>query len=388
MFVGHHFERDELAFQSAAMRLSDLDSWIGRSGIVTEPDYPHIESRSRPIYKMTFTPLPDETCPFSRGRLKLGFGWKPGGDPIHGISFQQWPGIIIEYDQMQPFNIIQKDVDRIQALATLCIDTPTSLDNLVLWRPDIKAKVLSGADADIEQRIEWIAQPIRYVDPQERQQRHSYQMLLGFEELGGIEAVARWLDTSRRFQRALDYFMSIKHAKHMFAENRLLNVTFAAEAVHRIITQRAPYMDEETFNGLLGIYLENTPKEHRDWLRGRIEHGNEPPLRRRLLELATRAGVATRPLIGEKKTWAHTLTQVRNELTHLATESRVFDGADLLFLTESVYAVVRICMLMECGVSPETLTEKANSSTMTWYRDRLRGAMENVRSQLAWPPSD
>jgi ApeA N-terminal domain 1 len=69
MFVGHHFERDELAFQSAAMRLSDLDSWIGRSGIVTEAEYPHIESRSRPIYKMAFTPLPDETCPFSRGRV-------------------------------------------------------------------------------------------------------------------------------------------------------------------------------------------------------------------------------------------------------------------------------------------------------------------------------
>jgi hypothetical protein len=182
--------------------------------------------------------------------------------------------------------------------------------------------------------------------------------------------------------------MSIKHAKHMFAENRFLNVTFAAEAVHRIITQRAPYMDEEAFNALLGIYLENTPEEHRDWLRGRIEHANEPPLRKRLLELATRAGAATRPLIGEKKTWAHTLTQVRNELTHVATESRVFDGADLIFLTESVYAVVRICMLMECGVSPETLTEKGNSSTMTWYRDRLRGAMENVRSQLASPVSD
>jgi hypothetical protein len=85
---------------------------------------------------------------------------------------------------MQAFDVIQKDVDRIQALVTLCIDAATSLDSLVLWRPDIKAKVLSGEDAGIEQRIEWIAQPIRYVDPQERQPRHSHQMLLGFEELG------------------------------------------------------------------------------------------------------------------------------------------------------------------------------------------------------------
>jgi hypothetical protein len=382
MFVGHHFERDELAFQSAAVRLSDLDSWVGRSGIATEDDYPHIESRSRPIYKMAFTPPLEETYPFSRGRVKLAFGWKPGGDPIHGISFQQWPGIIIEYDEMQAFDVIQRDVGRIQDLVTLCIDAPTALDSLVLQRPDIQAKVLSGEDTGFAQPIEFVATPIRYVDPQERQPRHWHQMLLGFEELGGIEAIARWLDASQRFQRALNSFMSIKHAKQMFAENRFLNVTFAAEAFHRI-TLGAPYMDEEAFNGLLDAYLKNTPEEHRDWLRGKIEYGNEPPLRKRLQQLAARAGAATRPLIGDKGRWAYTLSQVRNELTHLGNNSRVFHGADLLFLTESVYAVVRICMLMECGVSSETLTKKANSPAMTWYRDRLKATIEKVRSQLA-----
>jgi hypothetical protein len=122
---------------------------------------------------------------------------------------------------------------------TLCIDAPTSLDSLRLWRPDIRAKVLSGEDAGVEQRIEFIALPLRYVDPQERRPRHEHQMLLTLEELGGIEAIARWLDGSLRFQRALNSLMSIKHAKQMFAENRFLNVTFAAEAFHRTTQGRA-----------------------------------------------------------------------------------------------------------------------------------------------------
>jgi hypothetical protein len=230
MFIGHHFERDELAFQSASVMLSDLDSWVGRSGIAMEDDYPDTESRTQTIYRMAFTPPPEETCPFSRGRVKLAFGWKSGGDPIHGISFQQWPGITIEYDQMQAFDVIRKDVGRIQDLVTLCIDAPTLVDSLVLRRPDIQAKVLSGEDSGFEQPIEFIAPPIRNVDPRERQPRHWHQMLLGFEELGGVEAIARWLDASQRFQRALDSFMSIKHAKQMFMENHFLNVTFAAEA--------------------------------------------------------------------------------------------------------------------------------------------------------------
>ncbi len=385
MFVGHHFERDdELAFQSASVLLSDLDSWVGRTGIAVEDGYPHNESGTQAIYSMAFTPPPEESCAFSRGRVKLGFGWRPGGDPIHGIRFQQWPGITIEYDEMQAFDVIRKDIGRIQDLVTLCIDAPTAVDSLSLRRQDIQAKVLSGEDAGFAQRIEFIAQTIRYVDPQERQPRHWHQMLLSFEELGGVDAIARWLDASQRFQRALDSFMSIKHAKQMFSENRFLNVTFAAEAFHRITLGR-PYMDEESFNGLLDIYLANTPEEHRDWLLGRIKYGNEPPLRKRLHQLAARAGDATRPLIGKKDRWAYTLSQVRNELTHLGTNSRVFRGADLLFLTESVYAVVRICMLLECCVSHETLVEKANSSTSTWYRDRLKGSLERVRRQLAEP---
>jgi hypothetical protein len=383
MFVGHHFERDELAFQSASVVLSDLDSWVGRSGIALEE--PHLESVSgtQPIYRMIFTPPREETCRFSRGRLKLAFGWKPAGDPIHGISFRQWPGIKIEYDRMQAFDVIRKDVGRIQDLVTLCIDAPTAIDSLILQRPDIRVKVLSGEETDFQQPIEFIAQPLRYVDPQERKPRHWHQMLLGFEELGGLEAIARWLDASQGFQRALDSFMSIRHAKQMYAENRFLNVTFAAEAFHRMVTSGTPYMNEEAFTGLLNAYLANTPKEHHEWLKGRIEHGNEPPLGKRLRQLAARAGAATRPLIGKRDGWAYTLSQVRNELTHIGPDSNEFHGEDLLFLTESVYAVVRICMLMECGVSQEILTKKANSSSMTWYRDRLHESVQRVRNQLA-----
>jgi hypothetical protein len=169
----------------------------------------------------------------------------------------------------------------------------------------------------------------------------------------------------------------------MYAENRFLNVTFAAEAFHRIVTSGAPYMDEEAFTGLLNVHLANTPEEHHEWLRGRIEHGNEPPLGKRLRQLAARAGAGTRPLIGRRDPWAYTLSQVRNELTHIGPDSKEFRGEDLLLLTESVYAVVRICMLMECGVSHEILTRKANSSSIAWYRERLKGSMERVRSQLA-----
>jgi len=76
------------------------------------------------------------------------------------------------------------------------------------------------------------------------------------------------------------------------------------------------------------------------------------------------------------------VSNVRNELTHLGNNSRSFEGSDLLFLAESVYAVVCICMLLECGVSSETLASKVNSHRMTWDRERLMKLIVNVRSQF------
>lgn len=379
MFIGHHFGLDRLEFQSAIVALRDLDSWVDRSGIAEE-HYLSNQGPSDMTYKMTFTPLPEESHSFSRGRTALDHTWKSAGDPVHGISFQQSPVIRIEYKQIQPFDVIHKDVNRIQNLVSLCIDAPTAIDGLILKRPDVPAETFSGEDSRYQQAVEFLAPPLRYIEPQEYKPRHWHQMLLSYEELGGIASIARWLDVSQRFQRALDSFMSIKHAKQMFAENRFLNVTFAAEAFHRT-TQHALHMDEQTFAQLLSVYLENTPVEYHDWLYGRIR--NEPTLGKRLQRLATRSGNATSPLIGEKGRWAHTISQVRNELSHLGTNSLMFDAGDLIFLTESVYAVVRICMLMECGAPSETLTKKANSPTITWYRERLKDATARVRSQLA-----
>ena len=113
-----------------------------------------------------------------------------------------------------------------------------------------------------------------------------------------------------------------------------------------------------------------------------MEFGNDPPLVKRLTKLAARAAGAIRPTIGKKERWAWTLSQVRNALTHLNADSPEFNGGDLVFLTESVYAVVRICMLLDCGVAIDTLTQKADSDTVYWYRSRLAQSIERVREQL------
>lgn len=385
IFLGHHFgQTEDLAFKSATIEISGLDSWVGRTGIASE-DKPYDwrdETPSASVYEMSFTPPAVESHTFSRGEISLRFRWKRDGQQGQQVDFRQWPTIRISYAELQPFEVIRKDIGRIQNIVTLCVDAPTSADRITLTRPDIKMRALSGDEWDAPQSIDFIAPPLRYLEPKERKPRHWFQMLLTYDELGGIPAIARWLDVSQEFQRALDSMMSTRHAKQMFAENRFTNITYAAEAFHRI-TQHAPYMDDAEFSQLLSLYLESTPPAHHDWLRGKIGYGNEPPLVKRLRQLAGRSAAATRPLVGDKGSWAGTLSAVRNELTHLGAQPRVFDGGDLYFLSESVYAVLRICMLHEVGVAHETLAAKANADSMTWYGERLKRSLAAVRAELA-----
>jgi hypothetical protein len=379
MLVGHHVESELQEFQSAEATFSYAETWVGHSGIKVEQEPWRDQSEPAPIYTATYTPIARDEHPFSRGHIQLGYYWEPKGDPIRGISMRQWPVFTLRYDEPHSLEAIMRDVRLVQNLMTLCVDAPVHLDKLILKHPDVHLFMLDGSDSGFEQPIEFVSSPIPYIAPEARKVRQPYQMLLTFDELGGLPTIARWLEMAPQFQRALNSLMSVKYAEKMFAENRLMNATYGAEAFHRL-TRNEPYMEPRQFQQLLDAYLESTPAEHHNWLRGKVR--NDPPLVKRLTKLAGQAGPAIRPTIGEKRRWADTLKQVRNALTHLSADSPEFDGGDLVFLTDSVYAVVRICMLLDCGVSIDTLTQKADSYPVYGYRGRLAKSIERVRNQL------
>jgi hypothetical protein len=381
MFLGHHVESELQEFQSAEATFSYADGWVGHSGIKVEKDPWSDQSEPAPIYTATYTPTARDEQPFTRGHIQLGYRWQEKGDSLRSVSMRQWPVFATRYDEPHSLKTIMRDVRLLQNLMTLCVDAPVYLDKLILRHPDVHIFMLDGSDSGAEQPIELVNSPIPYIAPEARKVRYPRQMLLTFEELGGLPTIARWLEIAPQFQRALNLLMSVKYAEQMFAENRLMNATYGAEAFHRL-TQNERHMEPTQFQQLLNAYLESTPDEHHDWLRGKVEFGNDPPLVKRLTKLAARAAGAIRPTIGKMERWAWTLSQVRNALTHLNADSPEFNGGDLVFLTESVYAVVRICMLLDCGVAIDTLTQKADSDTVYWYRSRLAQSIERVREQL------
>ncbi|WP_158698016.1 ApeA N-terminal domain 1-containing protein [Streptomyces prunicolor] len=382
LLLGHHVSEPSPEFQSASVSLSNLDNWIGRNAITQESTSSDEDEKTRYDFTYRLKSLDGEVCRFSRGEIALRFAWNTNSDEFHSVTLKQWPVLKITYDERRTLDEIQKDIGLLESFLTLCAGAPTSIDRLLLRRPDIRVTMLSGEEGPAEQEIEFFAQPLRYSDPLDRKPIQRHRMLLTYDEIGGISTVANWLDIAPRFHSALNSLMSVWRAKQMFAENRFLNVTFAAEAFHRI-TQGGSYMDDGEFKALLQSYIDSTPEEHHPWLLGRISYGNDLPLVKRLRQLAGRSAPATRGLIKNKGQWAGLLSRVRNELTHMGEVARSFGGAELAFLTESVISVVRVCMLLECGVESEILRAKADSYAIIWYKPRLERALEVVRRDFS-----
>ena len=80
--------------------------------------------------------------------------------------------------------------------------------------------------------------------------------------------------------------------------------------------------------------------------------------------------------------------EVRNNLTHLDSEVSAVDGSDLYYLSESVYSLLRICMLLEIGVAESKIVENSASYELTWYRERLNGAIRRARITRAITSAD
>lgn len=375
LFTGDHLDEEQATFDTLHLELIDLDNWVGSTGL--EDSFDWDRSGTRPLYTLSFTPIDRPAGEFSRGTIRMASMWKRSSLGVRGSGLETWPAIHIEYSAPQAFDAIQQDAGRLLDLLILCIDGSSYIDRLMVTSKQIRVETLGGKDAG-PQQIDYIAPRLAYVDPSERKPREQYRMLLTFEEVGGATTLAKWLDVVEPFQPALDSMMSITHARQMFGENRFLNVTYAAEAFHRE-TFGDGYLAEDSYQALLRDIMDATPSEHHEWLKDRLVHGNEPTLRKRLSQLATRAGLAVRPLIGDKAKWAFAVSQVRNTLTHVG-KARNFEGVDLRYLSESVYAVTRACMLLAAGVPAEVLAAKAESAELTWYRGGLHRAITKVRT--------
>jgi Apea-like HEPN len=327
-------------------------------------------------------PPPDQDIAFGKGKLRMYFGWAPkGAGSVESVSFSHWPVFRLDYSEPRAMDELLKDVKRLEDLVTLCSNEATVAVKLTFLRPDIKTRLLSGEDGPDAQKIEYLAPQLLASKLATRRTLHPHQMLLTFAELGGMDAVARWLDFAPRVSRSLDSLMSVKYSPHIYMQNRFLNVAFAAEAFHRDFNGLGETLPMNIFGDLSAKYHQVTPDSCRGWLRQILLHANDTTFRNRLKALVRQADDAIVGLVGDPRSWINAVTKVRNDLTHLDSSHSEFENDDLFYLSESMYSLIRLCMLLEIGAPKRVLRDKALGYRLTWYKERLREAIIRIEAR-------
>ena len=169
----------------------------------------------------------------------------------------------------------------------------------------------------------------------------------------------------------------------LYVENRFNNVISAAESFHRL---RFPneVMPEEKYKQYVDEILNDVRKSRQRWLKYKLRYANEPRLWDRLDGLAQHAGSAFVALCDDPKSWTTVVTESRNRLTHHDKERAInFQSGDLYFLTESVFALVMLCLLRECRVSEETLAAIGASGSMRFLHGKLTEIIPRLHAQVA-----
>ena len=147
-------------------------------------------------------------------------------------------------------------------------------------------------------------------------------MVFTFDDIGGLAGVARWVEVADRFQIVIGTLMNSWYVPGLSVENRFSNAVIAAEALARIrVGQQDIKFDRE------------------------------------LISLACRAGDSFKCLVGDVEAWSKEIVKTRsNYVVHPGLRGSV-DAPGLYWLSESLYFLVILCLLRECGIAENTLTK-------------------------------
>jgi Apea-like HEPN len=165
---------------------------------------------------------------------------------------------------------------------------------------------------------------------------HTYGMAFTFDELGGIDGVARWMTVARDYRSMLGRVMNTRYVK-MLVEDRFLHRVTALEALHR------------------------------KW-----KGTNSTTLVTRLAQLCDLAGKPIAKLLPDVNAWCEKAKDERNNLAHHYGRTIHLDSTELLYSSEVAYWLFVLCLLRLADAPNAVFDHITANPDFGWLRERLK----------------
>jgi ApeA N-terminal domain 1 len=363
---------ESIAFDSVTLQFDQLPFWITRSGFTASVDTAtpnDFSTTTKFTIASEVPPRESESTDEIEVELSSFVSW--GGDRVTEMHLSRIPSLTLRYHERRTLDDIITDLNGIQDLITLAMDAPAVPTLIQLRRTDITVQV--PPDKKIQMPIDafWLifAEHVRQAKPT------GNNMFFSFDQIGGVQAIARWVSVSRQFRLVLGLLLSVRYSQRLYEENRFTNVISAAETFHRMrfpneVMPAAAFKSyKRKIANVVRIALGSAA---RDWVNKQLQFSNELRLRDRLIEVANYAGQGFADFVGDIELWARIITLLRNRLTHHDPNQTINrEAGDLNYATESIYIMTMLALLRECRVPDDVIDSFQTSRRVTFIRDKL-----------------
>ena len=323
LLSGAHFGIDEpLSFSSVTVQLSNLVQWVGRSGLSVDT-VPDEDSQSFAALRLTYEPVSSIETTTDDGSISVSFPWWCQPDPFGKSTVEHKCAIEYRFREPQPLAKIMQVCSAFRNLVTICVRAPSDVLNTKLTYP--------GVDRPIDFYTQWIGA----ASPNEVNVIDRSNMSFTFDDIGGLEGIRAWLNLAHRYSVVIALLVSHWYVPPLYQEQRYFNAVVAAETLIRIRKKKQ-----------------------------RIN------LKEGLHDLALELGLFV-PLVGDPLEWAGEVVRARvNYVVHPGLQGNS-DGYRLYLLSESIYVLVVLTLLQECGVSIDSLKNIQNHQHFKWLAAEL-----------------
>ncbi len=356
-FCGVAYEKDELIkFNSVSFSIEGLDKWLGKTGISVAYD------KDGKLSTITCTPHRELVYDLISGlKLHICFDYIATTVPLlTEAKFTQQAYLKLSIAEEQSLDTFIEVLHKLTYLLCFATDATVAIFDVSAQSNSLVRKMQNGKTRPVIIKLYYSSLPFSQ-DPPEIE---LYRMLFSFNNIeNDAENILRnWLNAYSIIRPSLNLYFSAVTGSHKYLDGRFLALAQAMETYHRR-TSCETLMDEAQFRQTCARLLWDCPKHHRTWLRGRLMHGNEINLGKRVKKIIEPFSTK----IGNRRARSKLIRNIvdtRNYLTHYteALEKKSVSNTELWYVCQKMEAIFQLLLLKQLGFEELEIENILNSS--------------------------
>lgn len=364
MYEGVYFEEGEaVAFGSISIEIENLTAWLEFSAVETDQRPGEVTNVYRRV-EPDVASIGDLTV-----RASISFRQE---EPSPGrLVMQQTTSLSIGFDRLSEIGRILVLAGSVRNLISMAAGRGCSITRMTGTHPDLPNAVIA-----IHSRLVALPDPTSSL-------ASSHDFGFTYRDLGGIDAVARWIAEAPNREGLLGALLAPVVSPGLEVEMQLITAGLAAEAVDRLLFPNRIEPPQGHEDRVARVVAACDPDDE-EWLRDRLEFkGRDPSLHLRVARLLQHAGPALGDLAPDAQEWSKAVARARNRLTHPKPGRPVPLPMTLYVLASSLRLVTAACVLRAAGLSEDGLVRYRDANSYGWLHSQLHADRRHL--ELAEP---